>query len=63
MIKDGRQDEFGRSPDNEIKAVTPTGNTSNTLNEEEERIQKKTYHLTKSVILFGNTISSKYNCR
>ena len=40
MIKDGRQDEFGRSPDNEIKAVTPTGNTSTTLNEEEERIQK-----------------------
>ena len=30
---DGRQvDEFGRSPDNEIKAVTPTGNTSTTLN-------------------------------
>ena len=61
MIKDWRQDEFGRSPDNEIKAVTPTGNTSTTLNKEEEGIQKykNVHHLTKSVTLFGNTISSK----
>ena len=38
----GRQDEFGRSPDNEIKTVTPTaGNTSAaTSNENYNKKQK-----------------------
>ena len=42
---DGRQDEFGRSPDNEIKAVTPTGNTSTTLYKEEARMYKYKIHM------------------
>ena len=36
-----RQDEFGRSPDNEIKTVKPTaGNTSATSNENYNKKQK-----------------------